>query len=411
MRKLKCPVYMQKRFKYIPRSVPFPKDKLVAEFGRCFTSTASFLVALAIVEGYKVIGLWGINPTGSDYARQRPALEYVLSVAHQRGIRLRFPKGVKFRITKRPKPFYTRVLYAYDWRSPGSMVAPAAAGQNVSHRARPHTAAPSVSVAGPGAWRCAAAGCCRVRAGRGRVDARLGKRPKFNKAAPTVLKKRRTRTVYRTVDPARRREVVIKRYDDWRESLSERDVMRSYGASRYLVRMFRWRKHQGRGYIVMEYVRGPTVNEMIARRGPLPPAKVTALALSILTGLDQLHRRRIVHGDLHGGNVIVTDFEKGKTKIIDLQHAVKLDSSGKARAKRLLSHPPVALAPESRLGLIDRSYDIYGVGFMCACMLAGKVPRTAGGLQTSLRTEPCLGVSSRPHCSPTHGGATRTPAT
>ncbi len=248
-----------------------------------------------------------------------------------------------------------------------------------------------MSVAGPGAWRCAAAGCCRVRAGRGRVDARLGKRPKFNKAAPTVLKKRRTRTVYRTVDPARRREVVIKRYDDWRESLSERDVMRSYGASRYLVRMFRWRKHQGRGYIVMEYVRGPTVNEMIARRGPLPPAKVTALALSILTGLDQLHRRRIVHGDLHGGNVIVTDFEKGKTKIIDLQHAVKLDSSGKARAKRLLSHPPVALAPESRLGLIDRSYDIYGVGFMCACMLAGKVPRTAGGLQTSLRTDTVLG--------------------
>jgi len=120
MRKLKCPVYMQKRFKYIPRSVPFPKDKLVAEFGRCFTSTASFLVALAIAEGYKVIGLWGINPTGSDYARQRPALEYVLSVAHQRGIRLRFPKGVKFRITKRPKPFYTRVLYAYDWRSPGA---------------------------------------------------------------------------------------------------------------------------------------------------------------------------------------------------------------------------------------------------------------------------------------------------
>lgn len=120
MRRLKCPVYMQKRFKYIPRSVPFPKDRLVAEFGRCFTSTASFLVALAIVEGYKAIGLWGINPTGHHYGRQRPALEYLLSVAHQRGIRLRFPKGVSFRISKRPKPYYTRVLYAYDWRSPAA---------------------------------------------------------------------------------------------------------------------------------------------------------------------------------------------------------------------------------------------------------------------------------------------------
>lgn len=118
MRRLKCPVFMQKRFKYIPNSVPFPKDKLVEAFGRCFTSTASYLVALAIAEGYKVIGLWGINPKGKDYGKQRPALEYLLSIAHRRGIRLQFPKGVSFRITKTPKPYYTRVLYAYDWRSP-----------------------------------------------------------------------------------------------------------------------------------------------------------------------------------------------------------------------------------------------------------------------------------------------------
>src|SRR5690606_29606582 len=120
MRKLKCPVYMQKRFKYIPRSVPFPKDKLVAEFGRCFTSTASFLVALAIMEGYKVIGLWGVNPVGKDYSQQRPALEYLLSVAHQRGIRLRFPEGVHFHISKPPKTYFTPVLYAYEWKSPGA---------------------------------------------------------------------------------------------------------------------------------------------------------------------------------------------------------------------------------------------------------------------------------------------------
>lgn len=120
MRKLKCPVYMQKRFKYIPRSVPFPKDKLVAEFGRCFTSTASFLVALAIMEGSKVIGLWGVNPVGKDYSQQRPALEYLLSVAHQRGIRLRFPEGVHFHISKPPKTYFTPVLYAYEWKSPGA---------------------------------------------------------------------------------------------------------------------------------------------------------------------------------------------------------------------------------------------------------------------------------------------------
>lgn len=118
MRKLKCPVYMQKRFKHIPESVPFPLDNVLDEFGRCFTSTATYLLALAILEGYKVIGLWGINPKGKEYGKQRAALEHLLSVARQRGIRLVFPKGVKFRLSKRPKPYRTKVLYAYDWRSP-----------------------------------------------------------------------------------------------------------------------------------------------------------------------------------------------------------------------------------------------------------------------------------------------------
>ena len=75
---------------------------------------------MAIMEGYKVIGLWGVNPVGKDYSQQRPALEYLLSVAHQRGIRLRFPEGVHFHISKPPKTYFTPVLYAYEWKSPGA---------------------------------------------------------------------------------------------------------------------------------------------------------------------------------------------------------------------------------------------------------------------------------------------------
>lgn len=117
MQRLECPVYMQRVHPNIPHSVVFPKDELVAEFGRCFTSTAAFLVALAIKEGYEEIGLWGINPQGSSYSRQRPALRYLLAVARQRGIRLRFPRGFSIRIPARPRFVGTRVMYAYDWRS------------------------------------------------------------------------------------------------------------------------------------------------------------------------------------------------------------------------------------------------------------------------------------------------------
>ena len=117
MRRLKCPVYMMKRHRKIPRSVKFPKDELIKEFGPCFTSTASWLVGLDIMEGYETIGLWGINPRGPEYRRQRAALRYLLSVAKRRGIRLVFPKGFSIRIPKKAKPVRTRVLYAYGWKS------------------------------------------------------------------------------------------------------------------------------------------------------------------------------------------------------------------------------------------------------------------------------------------------------
>lgn len=219
--------------------------------------------------------------------------------------------------------------------------------------------------------------------------------------APAALVKRRNRAVFRVPDPSRRRIVVVKRYDDWRDAVSERDVMRSYGKARHLVRMYRWRKRDGRGYIIMEYVRGSTLNEVIARRGALPPAKVRALALSVLDGLHQLHRRGFVHGDLHGRNVIVTDYDKAKVKIIDLQHAVKLGPSGRGRAKRIVPDPPPWLPPESRDGWLTPGYDIYGVGFMCACMLAGRILRT----EAELRGVVAAGRASPPASPRTSGPA------
>lgn len=206
-----------------------------------------------------------------------------------------------------------------------------------------------------------------------------------NKTGRTVVKQRLTRVIYRTVDPVRRRTVIVKRYDDWREAIAERDVMQKYGKNPHLVQLYGWHVKEGRGSIVMEYVRGRTVNELIKKRGALPPAKVVALLLNVLAGVEVLHRHRFVHGDLHGDNVIVTDYGKAAVKIIDMQHAVKVDEKGRARAKRKLKAPPPSLAPESRGKTIDRRYDIYGVGFIGASMLAGQVPKTSAQLKSMVR--------------------------
>lgn len=120
LKKLRCPLYMQRKHPAFPTSVAFPLQDVLNAFGRCFTSTASYMVALAILEGASVIGLWGISPTSRSYAYQRPTLEYLLGCAKKRGVKAHLPKKLPLKVTANPKFVRTPVLYAYDWRSPGA---------------------------------------------------------------------------------------------------------------------------------------------------------------------------------------------------------------------------------------------------------------------------------------------------
>lgn len=117
LKQMRCPVYMQQPHPDIPTSVRFPVELVLERFGRCFTSTVSYLVALAIIEGYDCIGLWGIDVRRGEYLKQRPALKYLLSVAKNQGIRVVLPPESPLYIPKKPRFVSTRALYAYDWRS------------------------------------------------------------------------------------------------------------------------------------------------------------------------------------------------------------------------------------------------------------------------------------------------------
>ncbi|MGI6541867.1 MAG: hypothetical protein ACOX44_02200 [Limnochordia bacterium] len=118
LQELACPVYMQREYEEIPYSVEYPLQAALAAFGKCFSSTAAYLLALAILEGYHVIGVWGIHLTEKTvYARQRPGVEYLLGMARQRGIQVCLPKRSPLRIPARPTLPETAILYGYDWQT------------------------------------------------------------------------------------------------------------------------------------------------------------------------------------------------------------------------------------------------------------------------------------------------------
>lgn len=97
------PIYMQEEFPDIPSSVAFPLDEVVAEFLptitregeiiRYFTSSFAYMCSLALLEGFKTIGIWGFDMgTETEFKYQKPSTEFWLGVAAGRGVEIQLPK-------------------------------------------------------------------------------------------------------------------------------------------------------------------------------------------------------------------------------------------------------------------------------------------------------------------------------
>lgn len=87
------PIYMQQKLPDIPMSVEFPVQMIIKEFGRYFTNSISWQLAMAIWEGFKEIHVYGVDMAQNDeYAEQRPSCEYFIGLARGAGIKVYVPE-------------------------------------------------------------------------------------------------------------------------------------------------------------------------------------------------------------------------------------------------------------------------------------------------------------------------------
>ena len=129
-------------------------------------------------------------------------------------------------------------------------------------------------------------------------------------------------------------------------------------------------------YIVMEYVDGDTLRDVLKREGPMPTKRAMEIVADICAALDFSHRHGIVHRDIKPANVMLT--RAGAVKVMDFGIARAVaDGQSTVTATAAVIGTAQYLSPEQARGeAVDARSDVYATGCVLFELLTGQPPFT-----------------------------------
>lgn len=127
-------------------------------------------------------------------------------------------------------------------------------------------------------------------------------------------------------------------------------------------------------YIVMEYVEGHTVRDLLAGGAPVPIDEAIEIISGVLSALEYSHAHGLVHRDIKPGNIMLTN--TGKIKVMDFGIARALtDSQATMTQTNAVVGTAQYLSPEQARGeTVDARSDIYSTGCVLFELLTGQPP-------------------------------------
>ncbi len=186
--------------------------------------------------------------------------------------------------------------------------------------------------------------------------------------------------VYRAVNLSNRRMVALKVLKD--EYLNDAEFLRRFEREAKavlhlshdnIVHAYGVGEYDGLPYIVLEYVSGQTLKQIITENGPMPARLAVSFATQVLDALTCAHRAGIIHRDVKPQNVIITP--RGVAKLTDFGIARDLSANTLTFDGSTILGSVHYLSPEQAMGKpVTEGSDLYSVGVMLYEMLTGRVP-------------------------------------
>jgi serine/threonine protein kinase/WD40 repeat protein len=138
-------------------------------------------------------------------------------------------------------------------------------------------------------------------------------------------------------------------------------------------------------YLVMEFIPGETLQQLLNRTGPLDVPEILRIGRQIAEGLAAAHANDLIHRDVKPGNVLIEGGPGRRAKLTDFGLARAADDASISQSG-LVVGTPLYMAPEQAKGeSLDHRADLFSLGSVLYVMTTGRPPFRADGTMAILR--------------------------